>query len=76
MPKISLRGRFAKILQMEAQLACHVTDLDSCLMLFSKMGFLELAYDLAKDMRIPRRLNNDNKPARKHFYYQFMSRHP
>jgi hypothetical protein len=40
------------------------------------MEFLELAYDLPKDMHIPRRSNNQNKSARKYFYYQFMNDHP
>lgn len=43
---------------------------------FSSKDFFKLAYGLVYDVYIPRRLNNENKCAEKHFYFKFMSRHP
>jgi hypothetical protein len=37
----------------------HVTELDSALELTSRKQFLKLAYDLTKDLKVPRRFNKE-----------------
>lgn len=42
----------------------------------SKKEFLKLAYELAVKLKLPHRFNNEKKLAGKHFYDDFMKRHP
>lgn len=41
-----------------------------------KQEFLKLAFDLAEAMKIPHRFNKEKQAAEKHFYYDFMQKHP
>ena len=41
-----------------------------------KKEFLTLAFDLANSIKIPHRFNKEKATAGKHFYYDFMQRHP
>lgn len=42
----------------------------------TKKEFLQLAYDLAVELKLPHRFNTEKQTAGKHFYYDFMTRHP
>lgn len=71
-------GRFTNTFSPEYEqvLVNHVKDLSNrCLPLMRK-EFLKLAFDLAESMKIPHRFSKDKGTAGKHFYYDFMQRHP
>jgi len=74
-PKI---GRYTKTFQPDHEelLVNHVKDLSNRCLPLSKKEFLKLAYDLATELKLPHRFNTQTGTAGKHFYYDFMSRHP
>lgn len=74
-PKV---GRFTKTFssEYEEQLVNHVKDLANRCLPLMKKEFLKLAYDLAVDLKLPHRFNSEKGTAGKHFYYDFMKRHP
>lgn len=74
-PKI---GRFTNTFSPEYEqvLVNHVKDLSNRCMPLAKKEFLQLAFDLAESLKIPHRFNKDKGIAGKHFYYEFMRRHP
>jgi hypothetical protein len=71
-------GRFTNTFSPEYEqvLVEHVKDLANRCMPLMKKEFLKLAYDLAEAMKIPHRFNKEKQTAGKHFYYDFMQRHP
>jgi hypothetical protein len=48
----------------------NITELYSCFMHLS--GSLKLAYDLAEEMHLSHRFEDQNKSSRKTFYYQLI----
>ncbi|KOB76398.1 hypothetical protein OBRU01_03861 [Operophtera brumata] len=74
-PKI---GRFTHTFspEYEETLVEHVKDLSNRCLPLMKKEFLKLAFDLAEALKIPHRFNKDKGVAGKHFYYDFMQRHP
>ncbi|XP_036146776.1 uncharacterized protein LOC118646934 [Monomorium pharaonis] len=71
-------GRFTKTFlpEYEEQLLNHVKDLSNRCLPLMKKEFLKLAYDLAVELKLPHRFNTEKRTAGKHFYYDFMARHP
>ncbi|KAJ8962215.1 hypothetical protein NQ318_018187 [Aromia moschata] len=71
-------GRFSKTFSPEYEelLVNHVKDLSNRCLPLMKKEFLKLAYDLAVALNIPHRFNCEKSAAGKHFYYDFMARHP
>lgn len=71
-------GRFTKTFSPEYEqvLLGHIKDMSNRCLPLMKNEFLKLAYDLAEAMKIPHRFNTEKKTAGKHFYYDFMHRHP
>lgn len=70
-------GRFEPtFIDIEEQLLQHVQELDNRLMPLTKKEFLKLAYDLAENLKLDHRFNKETKTAGKHFYKNFMERHP
>lgn len=71
-------GRFSITFtpEYEEVLVKHVKDLSYGCEPLMKKKFLKLAFDLAESMKIPHRFNKDKGTAGKHFYYDFMRRHP
>ncbi|XP_045457552.1 tigger transposable element-derived protein 6-like [Melitaea cinxia] len=71
-------GRFTKTFSPEYEqvLLDHVKDLSNRCLPLMKKEFLKLAFDLAEAMKIPHRFNKQKATAGKHFYYDFMQRHP
>lgn len=71
-------GRFTKTFSSEYEnvLVSHVKDLADRCMPLTKKEFLKLAFDLAVHLKIPHRFNVQKEAAGKHFYYEFMKRHP
>lgn len=74
-PKV---GRFTNTFSPEYEqvLVDHVKDLSNRCLPLMKKEFLKLAFDLAESMKIPHRFNKEKGTAGKHFYYDFMQRHP
>lgn len=71
-------GRFKKTFSDEYEdlLESHIKDLADRCMPLSKKEFLKLAYDLAEKLKLPHRFNNEKRMAGKHFYDDFIKRHP
>lgn len=71
-------GRFASTFPdaYEEELVAHITDLANRCMPLSRKEFLKLAFDLAQHLKVPHQFNLSKGTAGKHFYYNFMSRHP
>lgn len=71
-------GRFTNTFSSEYEqvLVDHVKDLSNRCLPLMKKEFLKLAFDLAETMKIPHRFNKEKGAAGKHFYYDFMQRHP
>lgn len=71
-------GRFRKTFSDEYEhlLESHIKDFADRCMPLSKNEFLKHSYDLAEKLKLPHRFNNEKKMAGKHFYVDFMKRHP
>lgn len=71
-------GRFKKTFSDEYEdlLESHIKDLVDRCMPLSKKEFLKLAYDLAEKLKLPHRFSNEKRMAGKHFYDDFVKRHP
>jgi len=71
-------GKFTKTFssEYEEQLVNHVKDLANRCLPLMKKEFLKLAYDLAVALKLPHRFNTEKGIAGKHFYHDFMARHP
>lgn len=54
----------------------HVKNLTNQCLPLTKKEFLKLAYDLAVNLKLSHRFNTEKGIAGKHFYYDFMARHP
>lgn len=63
-------------LEYEQVLLDHVKDLSNRCLPPMEKEFLNLAFDLVEAMNIPHRFNKEKVTAGKHFYYDFMQRHP
>lgn len=60
----------------EEELADHVRDLASRCFPLTRTEFLKMAFDLAQHLKVPHQFNVSKGTAGKHFYYNFMGRHP
>nr|XP_022913979.1 uncharacterized protein LOC111424602 [Onthophagus taurus] len=71
-------GRFTNTFLPEYKqiLVEHVKDLSNRCLPLVKKEFLKLAFDLAEALKIPHRFNKEKGVAGKHFYYDFMQKHP
>lgn len=71
-------GRFDNTFSKEYEnaLADHVIDLSNRCMPLTRKEFLKLAYQLGESLNLNHRFNKEKKSAGKHFYYDFLKRHP
>jgi hypothetical protein len=61
----------------EKALPNHMVDMANRFMPLKKKEFLKLAFDLAEKLKLYHRFNKINKKhAGKHFFYDFLKRHP
>lgn len=77
--KVTLkRGRFNPTFneEYEESLAAHMADMSNRCMPLTRKEFLKLAFDRAEQFKLDHRFNRDKKLAGKHFYYDFIKRHP
>lgn len=72
------RGRFDPTFneEYEETLVAHLVDMSNRCMPLTRKEFLKLAYDLAEKLKLDHRFNRTKKAAGKHFYYDFIKRHP
>lgn len=71
-------GRFASTFphEFEEKLLAHVSDLSRRCFPLNRKEFLKLAFDLAEHLKVPHQFNMTKGTAGKHFYYNFLARHP
>ena len=72
------KGRFDPTFTEEyaEALVAHVVDMSNRCMPLTRKEFLKLAFDLAEKLKLNHRFNMAKKSAGKHFYYDFLKRHP
>lgn len=72
------RGRFVPTFteEYEEALTKHVVDMSNRCMPLTRKEFLKLAFQLAEQFKLKHRFNMAKKSAGKHFYYDFIKRHP
>lgn len=72
------KGRFDPTFteEYEEALITHVVDMSNRCMPLTRKEFLKLSFDLAEQSKLNHRFNMIKKSAGKHFYYDFVKRHP
>ena len=62
--------------EIEKLLVEYLVEMDSMLFGFSRNDLMSLAYQLADENNIKHNFNREKKLAGRHWYYDFMKRHP
>ena len=62
--------------ELESILVQHCLELESMMIGLTRHDLMDLAYQLAEKNQLDHSFNRENKSASKHWFYDFMKRHP